>query len=135
MDLALLLKTIVIGIVEGLTEFLPISSTGHIILAEELLHFEGPQGKVFEIVIQLGAILAICLLYYAKIIATVGGVLRREPVALRFAIEAINRGANIPQREGEILECDLFGLAASTEDMHEGMRAFIEKRKPSFKGK
>jgi len=85
MDLALLLKTIVIGIVEGLTEFLPISSTGHIILAEEVLHFEGPQGKVFEIVIQLGAILAICLLYYAKIIATLGGVLRREPVALRFA--------------------------------------------------
>ena len=52
MDLALLLKTIVIGIVEGLTEFLPISSTGHIMLAEEMLHFEGPQGKVFEIVIQ-----------------------------------------------------------------------------------
>jgi len=89
MDLALLLKTIVIGLVEGITEFLPISSTGHIILAEEVLHFEGPQGKVFEIVIQLGAILAVCVLYYAKIFATIGGVMRREPVALRFATSVI----------------------------------------------
>jgi undecaprenyl-diphosphatase len=89
MDLALLLKTIVIGIVEGLTEFLPISSTGHIILAEQLLHFEGPAGKVFEIVIQLGAILAVCVLYYAKIFATVGGVIRREPVPTRFAVAVL----------------------------------------------
>jgi undecaprenyl-diphosphatase len=89
MDLALLLKTVVIGIVEGLTEFLPISSTGHIILAEQLLHFEGPAGKVFEIVIQLGAILAICVLYYAKIFATVGGVIRRDPVSTRFATAVI----------------------------------------------
>jgi undecaprenyl-diphosphatase len=89
MDLVLLLKTIVIGIVEGLTEFLPISSTGHIILAEQLLHFEGPAGKVFEIVIQLGAILAVCVLYYAKIFATVGGVIRRDPVSMRFALAVV----------------------------------------------
>jgi undecaprenyl-diphosphatase len=89
MDLALLLKTIVIGIVEGLTEFLPISSTGHIILAEQLLHFEGPAGKVFEIVIQLGAILAVCVLYYAKIFATIGGVIRRDPLSRRFATAVI----------------------------------------------
>ncbi len=62
-------------------------------------------------------------------------ILSRGPVAVRFAIEAINRGSNIPQREGEILECDLFGLAASTEDMREGMKAFLEKRKPDFKGR
>src|SRR5437879_839192 len=67
MDLTLIWKTLVIGVVEGFTEFLPVSSTGHIILAEELLHFEGPPGKVFDIVIQLGAILAVCVLYRAKI--------------------------------------------------------------------
>ena len=89
MDLALLIKTIIIGLVEGLTEFLPISSTGHIILAEEVLHFEGPQGKVFEIVIQLGAILAVCVLYYAKIFATIGGVVRRDPTSIRFATAII----------------------------------------------
>jgi undecaprenyl-diphosphatase len=89
MDLALLIKTIIIGLVEGLTEFLPISSTGHIILAEQLLNFEGPAGKVFEIVIQLGAILAICVLYYAKIFATVAGVVRREATSIRFATAVI----------------------------------------------
>jgi undecaprenyl-diphosphatase len=66
-----------------------VSSTGHIILAEELLHFEGPPGKVFEIVIQLGAILAICFLYRAKIWTTVSGVLRRERAALMFAAAII----------------------------------------------
>ncbi len=89
MDLALLLKTVVIGIVEGVTEFLPISSTGHILLAEQVLHFEGPEGKVFEIVIQLGAILAVCVLYYAKIFATIGGVARRESTSIRFATAVI----------------------------------------------
>ena len=74
MDLTLIWKTVLIGVVEGLTEFLPVSSTGHIILAEEVLNFQGPPGKVFEIVIQLGAILAVCVLYRAKILATVGGV-------------------------------------------------------------
>jgi enoyl-CoA hydratase len=62
-------------------------------------------------------------------------ILSRGPIAVRFAIEAISRGSNMPQREGEILECDLFGLAASTSDMHEGMAAFLEKRKPQFQGR
>ncbi len=85
MDWMIIGKALLIGVVEGLTEFLPVSSTGHIILAEELLHFEGPPGKVFEIVIQLGSILAVCFLYRAKIWATVIGVGRREKPALRFA--------------------------------------------------
>ncbi len=85
MDFTLIWKTVVIGLVEGFTEFLPVSSTGHIILAEEVLHFEGPPGKVFDIVIQLGAILAVCVLYRIKIWSTVTGVVRREPNALRFA--------------------------------------------------
>jgi undecaprenyl-diphosphatase len=89
MDLTLIWKTVLIGVVEGLTEFLPVSSTGHIILAEEVLHFQGPPGKVFEIVIQLGAILAVCVLYRAKIFSTVTGVVRREPIALRFAAAVI----------------------------------------------
>jgi undecaprenyl-diphosphatase len=89
MDLTLIWKTVLIGVVEGLTEFLPVSSTGHIILAEELLHFQGPPGKVFEIVIQLGSILAVCFLYRQKIWDTVSGVLRREKPAMRFAAAII----------------------------------------------
>ncbi len=85
MDLTLIWKAVLIGVVEGLTEFLPVSSTGHIILASEVLHFEGPPGKVFEIVIQLGAILAICFLYRVKILATATGVMRRDKPALRLA--------------------------------------------------
>lgn len=89
MDWMMIWKTVLIGVVEGLTEFLPVSSTGHIILAEELLHFEGPPGKVFEIVIQLGAILAVCFLYRAKIMATVTGVLRGERPSVRFATAVV----------------------------------------------
>ena len=85
MDLTLIWKALLIGVVEGLTEFLPVSSTGHIILAEAVLDFQGPPGKVFEIVIQLGAILAVCFLYRRKIWATASGVIEREKPALRFA--------------------------------------------------
>ena len=64
-------QALLLGIVEGLTEFLPISSTGHLILLVDLLQFSGPPGRVFEIVIQLGAILAICWLYRHKLIGAV----------------------------------------------------------------
>ena len=62
-------------------------------------------------------------------------LLSRAPVALRLGMEAINRGINVSQQEGEIMECDMFGLAATTDDMREGTAAFLEKRKAEFKGR
>jgi len=59
----------------------------------------------------------------------------RAPVALRLGMEAIRRGGNMSQTEGEVIECDMFGLASTTRDMREGMAAFLEKRKANFTGK
>ncbi len=71
MDIVLLLKAAVMGVVEGLTEFLPISSTGHLILAGSLLGFDDDKAKVFDIAIQTGAIFAVILVYWQKIKSTV----------------------------------------------------------------
>ena len=71
MDFPLLIKAAVMGVVEGLTEFLPISSTGHLILAGALLGFEDEKSKVFNIAIQTGAILAVIIVYWQKIRDTV----------------------------------------------------------------
>ncbi|MCB9915222.1 MAG: enoyl-CoA hydratase/isomerase family protein [Planctomycetes bacterium] len=62
-------------------------------------------------------------------------ILTRGPVAVRLGMEAINRGLNMTQQEGEIIESDMFGLASTTADMREGMTAFLEKRAPVFTGK
>lgn len=70
MDLILLFKALILGLVEGVTEFLPISSTGHLIIAGDLLNFNDSKGKVFEIVIQLAAILAVCWEYRKKLMKT-----------------------------------------------------------------
>jgi len=70
LDIALLVKATIMGIVEGLTEFLPISSTGHLILAGSLLGFDDDKAKVFDIAIQTGAIFAVVLVYWDKIRAT-----------------------------------------------------------------
>lgn len=75
MDSLLYLKALLLGIIEGLTEFLPVSSTGHLIIAADILHFNGSSAKTFEIVIQLGAILAVCWHYRARLIV----LLRTSP--------------------------------------------------------
>jgi undecaprenyl-diphosphatase len=85
-DIVLLVKAAIMGIVEGLTEFLPISSTGHLILAGSLLGgFGDNRGKVFEIAIQTGAIFAVILVYWQKIRSTVVA-LPRQPKAQRLAL-------------------------------------------------
>ena len=88
MDTVLLIKSAVMGIVEGLTEFLPISSTGHLILAGSLLGLDDAKGKVFDIAIQTGAILAVVLVYWAKIRDTVAA-LPRERSARRLALNVL----------------------------------------------
>ena len=67
MDLILLGKAFILGVVEGLTEFLPISSTGHLILVGDLLDFNDERGKAFEVIIQFGAILAVCWEFRGKL--------------------------------------------------------------------
>ena len=84
MDIVLWVKAALMGIVEGLTEFLPISSTGHLILAGSLLDFTGDTVKVFEIAIQTGAMFAVIWEYRERLRRTVVGI-RRDPVAQRFA--------------------------------------------------
>jgi undecaprenyl-diphosphatase len=82
------LVALILGIVEGLTEFLPVSSTGHLIVAGSLLGYTGERAKVFEIVIQAGAILAVCWEYRARLIGAVTG-LRTDPVAQRFVLNLV----------------------------------------------
>jgi undecaprenyl-diphosphatase len=83
-DIVLLAKAAVLGVVEGLTEFLPISSTGHLILAASLLDFTGSSAKVFEIAIQTGAMFAVIWEYRARIAATFAGLFS-DALAQRFA--------------------------------------------------
>ena len=75
---------LLLGVVEGLTEFLPVSSTGHLILATKLLGYDAAKWEVFNIVIQLGAILAVVVLYWRTFAAVLAGLMRREPAAWRF---------------------------------------------------
>ena len=83
LDPILLIKAALMGVVEGLTEFLPISSTGHLILAGSLLDFTGEAAKVFDVAIQSGAMLAVVWEYRRKLAGTLAGV-THDPVAQRF---------------------------------------------------
>ncbi|UGQ45925.1 undecaprenyl-diphosphate phosphatase [Massilia endophytica] len=85
MDIILALKALIMGLVEGFTEFLPISSTGHLILAGSLLNFTGEKVKVFEIAIQAGAMLAVIWEYRARIGAVLAGIFS-DRKAQRFAL-------------------------------------------------
>jgi undecaprenyl-diphosphatase len=88
MNDANLLTAAILGIVEGLTEFLPVSSTGHLIVAGSLLGYTGERAKLFEIVIQAGAILAVCWEYRAKLFTVAAGVFR-DRAAQRFVINLV----------------------------------------------
>ena len=88
MSIELFAQAVFLGVLEGLTEFIPVSSTGHLILFVDLLGFQGPPGRVFEIAIQLGAILAVVLLYFARL-WKVALALPSEPVARRFVFNLV----------------------------------------------
>ncbi len=84
MDSALLLKALILGIIEGLTEFLPVSSTGHLIIMNDLLDFTGERAKTFDIFIQLGAVLGVVWCYRRKVFSVLGGL--NQPPAQRFVL-------------------------------------------------
>lgn len=88
MDLILLFQAFILGLVEGITEFLPISSTGHLIIVGDLFEFNDEKGKVFEIVIQLGAILAVCFEFKQRLMNTIIHM-TDETSSQRFVINLI----------------------------------------------
>ena len=88
MDLILLGKALILGVVEGLTEFLPISSTGHLILVGDLLNFNDDRGKAFEVIIQFGAILAVCWEFREKLLK-VASSFTKSALSRRFVLNLL----------------------------------------------
>ena len=88
MDLILLGKAVILGVVEGLTEFLPISSTGHLILVGDLLDFNDERGKAFEVIIQFGAILAVCWEFREKL-WKVASTIKISSISRRFVMNLV----------------------------------------------
>src|ERR1035438_1777987 len=88
MELVVAVKALILGVVEGLTEFLPVSSTGHLIVVGSLLNWNNEKGKLFEIVIQFAAILAVCWLYRRRL-WTVVATLPRDPKSQRFTLNLV----------------------------------------------
>ena len=85
----ILLIAIILGVVEGVTEFLPVSSTGHLILATELLGFDAEKWAAFNVIIQLGAILAIVVLYWRTFWAVIEGLFKRNATSWRFVMNVL----------------------------------------------
>src|ERR1700756_946779 len=88
MDWLMACKALILGVVEGVTEFLPVSSTGHLIVAGSLLHFNVDGAKTFHVVIQFGAILAVCWEYRKRIASVIAG-LPTQAAARRFALNVV----------------------------------------------
>ena len=88
MDIILLGKAVILGVVEGLTEFLPISSTGHLILVGDLLDFNDERGKAFEVIIQFGAILAVCWEFRKKL-CKVASTIQTSTTSRRFVLNLL----------------------------------------------
>lgn len=110
MDTVLLLKAFVLGIVEGLTEFLPISSTGHLIIASQLLDFHDDKGKVFELIIQSGAMLAVIWEYRKRFFGALANA-GHDPAARRFLgnlIVAFIPAAVLGLAFGSLIKAHLF---------------------------
>ena len=110
MEIPLLLKALILGIVEGLTEFLPISSTGHLIIVGQLLDFNDEKGKIFEIVIQTGAMLAIVWEYRRRFAGVIGGLLN-DAQSQRFVFNlavAFMPAAVLGLAFGKIIKATLF---------------------------
>jgi len=87
--MSMTITAVLLGVLEGLTEFIPVSSTGHLVLAERLLGYDPKPWEVFTIVIQLPAILAVVVAYWRTIWAVMQGCMRREPLAIRFVVNVV----------------------------------------------
>ncbi|HEX2830007.1 MAG TPA: undecaprenyl-diphosphate phosphatase [Burkholderiales bacterium] len=134
MDAVILLKALILGVVEGLTEFLPISSTGHLILASQLLGFHDEKGKVFEIAIQTGAMLAVVWEYRERFTRALTGI-GRDPVATRFVVNlviAFIPAAVLGLAFGKLIKAHLFNAIAVAAAFIVGgiVILWVERRKP-----
>jgi len=134
-DVVLLVKAAIMGVVEGLTEFLPISSTGHLILAGNLLDMNDEKGKVFEIAIQTGAILAVIIVYWQKIRDTLVA-LPTQKQAQRFSLNvliAFLPAVVLGLLFGKAIKANLFtpAVVASTFILGGFVILWAEKRPPA----
>jgi len=133
LDIALWVKAAIMGIVEGLTEFLPVSSTGHLILAGSLLDFTGEKIKVFEIAIQTGAIFAVILIYWPRLRDTAAGITSSRQ-AQRFALNvgvAFLPAVVLGLLFGKVIKAHLFTpvVVASTFILGGLIILWVERRK------